>query len=361
LLRGLLDREEAKVGPFFATVLLTRRCNLHCPACPYHSPLLGVAPSAPDPVDFPLDLFARLVGELRDQGTKSLVLTGEGEPFLHAGLLDMIRLAKDAGLHVSVQTNGTLIRAEHVSALPDTGLDVLRVSLWASSRATYQANYPYDPPELFDHVLARVRELVGARQAQARSTPQVVLHYPITRLNFAAMDAVGDLAAANGFDGLSFSPLHNPQDQVAGLTMSAAETSATTQALRRLKRRLRSQELSHNVDDVLRAYQIGENTWARLACYIAWLHVLIRPDGTVAPCCRCRVPLGSLSDQTLADIWNAPPIRAFRRRAGAYGGGASLARECECGCCPHLRDNDRVHRIWRCISPWRRKAEGVTR
>ena len=39
LLKGLLAGETASVGPFYATVDVTRGCNLQCSGCPFRSPM----------------------------------------------------------------------------------------------------------------------------------------------------------------------------------------------------------------------------------------------------------------------------------------------------------------------------------
>jgi radical SAM protein with 4Fe4S-binding SPASM domain len=53
----------------------------------------------------------------------------------------------------------------------------------------------------------------------------------------------------------------------------------------------------------------------RGACLDPWLNVIVRADGTVVPCCadfNGQLVLGALGSQTLAEIWDSPPVVALR-------------------------------------------------
>jgi len=139
LLRGLIGGHEAKTGPFFVDIDLTNRCNLHCISCIYHSPQLnGNARLRQRDKDLSPALFHRLCKELKKIGTHTLVLQGSGEPTLHADLPEMILMARRMGFQVELITNGTLIDKKKAEALIDSGLNRLKVSLWASSKAQYE-------------------------------------------------------------------------------------------------------------------------------------------------------------------------------------------------------------------------------
>ena len=142
LLRGLLTGEVAKTGPFYVDIDLTRRCNLQCLGCPYHSPHVNdTSPQNPAVMDLSIDFFKRLCNELKRMNTHGLILQGAGEPLLHPDVFEMISTAKAAGFHVTLITNGTLLDRETIEALIDARLDTLKVSLWASSAEQYQQNY----------------------------------------------------------------------------------------------------------------------------------------------------------------------------------------------------------------------------
>ena len=126
LFRGLLTGAIAYTGPFYVTIDITCRCNLHCVCCQFHSSLLNI-PSDGDK-DIPYDLFKKLCNELKAMGTSQIILCGDGEPFLHPHLCDLISVAKVAGFHVMLFTNGTLLDETRLKYLIDLRLDILKVS-----------------------------------------------------------------------------------------------------------------------------------------------------------------------------------------------------------------------------------------
>jgi len=118
LLKGLLTGEMAYAEPFYVTAEPTRRCNLQCLGCRFHSPKINI-PSVGEKniLDISLDLFEALCQELRTMDTEGLLFIGEGEPFLHPIMLDMISMAKTMGLHVTAFTNGTLLDRDTIRSL----------------------------------------------------------------------------------------------------------------------------------------------------------------------------------------------------------------------------------------------------
>jgi len=164
LLRGLIHGELAFTAPFFANVDVTRRCNMHCLGCQYHSSQTRT-PSPGDHAvkDISFELVERLCVELPELGTSEVFLVGEGEPFLHPRLSDIILAFKRAGCKVQVFTNGTLLNESKASQVLDSGLDVLRVSLWANSPEEYAKCHPGANPANLQRTLDGVRLITGLK------------------------------------------------------------------------------------------------------------------------------------------------------------------------------------------------------
>jgi MoaA/NifB/PqqE/SkfB family radical SAM enzyme len=353
LFKGLLTKEVASTAPFFLTMDLTRRCNLRCFGCRYHSPDGLLLPTG-DVVtqDYPLDLFRKVSVELKTMGTSSLCISGEGEPFLHPQLLDFVGLAKKTGLHVVLLTNGTLLNESNIKSLIASRLDILKVSLWASSPEEYERSYPGTNPENFHNVLKGLKILASIKAAQKTHLPSVILHQPITRYNFQNTPALVDLALATGCDGLSFSPFKTRRGRFAAGALSADEERSFCLALEQMKKRLRSLFINPGIDHILRRFHLGERVWEKMPCYIGWLHAYLKVDGTVLPCGDCHLVMGNLDQNSFQEIWNGAAFRAFRRQTLTRHGLLALSHHCDCGFCCHVIDNARVHRFFRWVAPF---------
>jgi MoaA/NifB/PqqE/SkfB family radical SAM enzyme len=356
LLRGLISGKSAWTGPFFVAVRLTQRCNLHCVGCAFHSPYLTLpAREATSMKDFPLALFKKLCGELKLMGTRSLWLTGDGEPLLHPQIFDFIEVAKETGLMVKLITNGVLLDEAKQRSLIDSRLDVIRVSLWASSPEEYAQNYPGTSPSTFFKVQDNLKSLAALKAELKKPAPSVVLHQPINRINFQNLEAFADMALATGCSNISLSLLRKMQEvEISSFCLSNEEESMVSLGLRRLKKKLQGMFPSYSIDPLLRRLEVGEAVWEKMPCYMGWITAEVKMDGTVIPCCSCNLPMGNINDSSMADIWNGQAYQTFRRQTITRRGLAAMSRRCDCAYCNYT-DNDRVNRIFKWIAPfcWR--------
>jgi MoaA/NifB/PqqE/SkfB family radical SAM enzyme len=184
LLKGLLTGEVAYTGPFHVTMDVTRRCNLQCLGCRYHSPEVSrPSPGDQTVLDISYDLVEKLCKEFRTMNTRTLFLMGEGEPFLHPRIFDIISTARGNGFHVTLITNGTLLNRDRVRSLLDSKLDALQVSLWASSPEEYKQQYPGTDSDNFITVVSGLKLLTSLKAEKHSRFPSVILHHPINRYN----------------------------------------------------------------------------------------------------------------------------------------------------------------------------------
>jgi MoaA/NifB/PqqE/SkfB family radical SAM enzyme len=353
LLRGLLGGEAARTGPFFVDLDVTRRCNLNCLGCHYHSRVVNAdAPSTDEIKDVSLDSVRRLCEELKKINTNLVVLGGSGEPLLHPGLLDIVSTIKSSGLEAFLITNGTLLNEEIITALIRERLDVLRVSLWAGSPEQYKLNYPGTDPDNF-HKLIAMLELAARLKAEQKSRlPKVMVHQPLNRNNFNEMDSMVDLASRTGSNGLTFSPMNNASGALKHFELTADDEMSVRRSLVSVKKRLNSLRLNHNVNQTLQRYRIGPEVWRKTPCYSPWYHARIWVDGTVQPCGRFDYPLGNINEKTFDEIWNGPAFRSFRKKALTSKGLASLCGRRDCYYCCFAGHNANIHRIFRWFSPF---------
>lgn len=356
LLKGLLGGNVAYVGPFYVNVDITRRCNLQCVGCRFHSPLLNKpAPGAvSDTNDLPLSLFESLCKELKTMGTKSITITGEGEPLLHPALSDMISMAKVHGFDVTLVTNGTLLDNTIAEHLVDSRLDILKVSLWAATPREYENNHPGTKPVFFTKAVKGLGLVADLKAEKNRRFPRIVVHYPINRYNYNTIDAMVDLARETGSDTVSFSPFKTFRGKFDSLALTQDQESIVRHALSQINERSDSLSIQHNIEEALLRYHIGCAGWRKLPCYIAWLHARILVDGTVLACHRSNLSMGNLHENKLHEIWNGPAYRTFRRKAKRLEGLALLNEVCDCNFCGFVVNNVDIHRFFKWLSPFAR-------
>jgi len=355
LLRGLLTGNAAKTDPIFITLDVTRRCNLQCIGCPYHSEYAKVLPPRnPGMMDMTVDFVNRLCHELKTTRTRSIIIEGSGEPFLNPHIFDIISVIKAAGFQLTVLTNGTLLNRKVIQQLVEAKVDMIKVSLWASSIEEYRLNYPgVNPSKNFKKVLDGLKLFADIKAEQKSHFPVVWIHNPITLYNFRSINAMVDLAIKMRCNGLSFAPLVNLFRETLNSAFLLDEEQLIEHSLMDAKKRLEAYSIQHNISNWLTCREIGEKVWEKFPCYTAWFHARIRADGTVLPCCHCDLELGNLNLTSFKNFWKSPTIQAFRHQTSTREGLMRL--DCDCRSCWHVQDNKRIHQVLKWLSPFQAK------
>ena len=355
LMRGLFNGQVAYIGPFFVTWDIIGRCNLRCIGCPYHTPLKSQTPPV---ADFPVGVFQRLCGELKELETCTLVLQGSGEPFLHPDLFRMIQIAKAKGFEVVLLTNGTFLSRDMCKRLIESGLDTLKVSLWATSPMEFEENYPDVPIRMFTQIVDGLHTLSNLKGVKDSSAPETILYFVINRNNYHRINSAVDLALNTRCDGINFSVMHDSSNKVASLMLDEDETCSLDTELSRIEKKLNQLGMNHNIRNVRFRYRIGEFVLNRVPCYISWFHVRVGLDGHIFPCIRCapEIDFGNVHLQSFKEIWNGDAIRAFRSLTMNRRSGLALTEPCDCRYCCFVCDNMRVHRGFRFFKPFIQRA-----
>lgn len=362
LAQGFLHGDISFTGPHYVNIDITTRCNLQCLCCRWHSPLLqepsqGIQTNR----DFPFNLFEKLCKELNEMNTNSIVFIGTGEPMLHPRIYDMISVAKDNGLEVIMFANGTLLNEPAVKSLIDSQLDILKVSLFATSTDEYKKQYPQDNPKNFNKVITGLQLLSRLKAEQKNSFPYVELSHPINSLNFKKIEAMVDLACKTGINKLSYSVMQptagrneSGREKLQPFLMSQEEVKSANTTLNRIKKRLHSLSLPDGIGQAVLRYSLGEYGWKKFPCYIPWYYTYFTVNGKVLACQRRLVPMGDLKKNSFHEIWNNSAFRTFRRESLVHKGLTSTKQRCDCSYCPHIVNNYRTHRFLKWLLPFRK-------
>lgn len=131
--RAIHARAERTRTPIYATLELTRRCNLRCAHCYNNLP----ADHSSRHNELSTDEVRRLIDEMCEMGSLWLLITG-GEPLLRPDFLEIYSHARRSGLVVTVFTNASLISEPLADALAELPPFRVEVSIYGTCAATHE-------------------------------------------------------------------------------------------------------------------------------------------------------------------------------------------------------------------------------
>lgn len=181
--REFWDSLSARIAgdrvPYYGSLALTHRCNLHCVHCYIRSQ--GGDHDAPRELD--TLQWKRIIDEAGEAGCLNLVLTG-GEPLLREDFADIYAHAKRKGFLVTVFTNGTLIDGETLALFRDLPPRLVDVSLYGASEAT--CGRVTGTPGSLDRALAAIDAMLAQGTRVALKSVMMTLN----ESEFGALEAL---------------------------------------------------------------------------------------------------------------------------------------------------------------------------
>jgi radical SAM protein with 4Fe4S-binding SPASM domain len=148
-----LSGEE--IYPIYVEISPSGSCNHRCIFCALD--FMGYKPRF-----LKSDVLKERLSEMGKLGVKSVMYGGEGEPFLHKDLADIIVHTKTAGIDAAVTTNGVLL-SKSLSEKILGSVVWIKVSISAGTPETY-AKVHRTKPDDFERVIKNLSDAVKVRQ-----------------------------------------------------------------------------------------------------------------------------------------------------------------------------------------------------
>lgn len=274
--------------PFTVSIEPTTACNLACPECP----------SGKKEFTRPTGRLSNSTNELiLDQLGSSLFYVNyyfQGEPFLNADFLNLIRTAKKRNIYTSTSTNAHFITTSNVDEIVTSGLDRLIISIDGLSQETYSK---YRVNGLLNKVLESSKLLVETKKKLNSSTPHLIFQFLVVSYNEHELKELQFLADEIGIDEVRFKSAQlYDYKQGHHLMPKNSDYSRYVQ--------------SKNGEYRLK-YETGNHCWRMWSsCVFTW-------DAKVVPCCfdkDAHHQLGSLTTQNFHSIWLSDAYTKFRKQ-----------------------------------------------
>jgi MoaA/NifB/PqqE/SkfB family radical SAM enzyme len=305
----------------------TNRCNLDCRTCMRQGWEEGLG-------FMEFGLFQKIMADLRRQPAKPDVFFGGfGEPLAHPRIVDMVALAKLEGSGVELISNGILLDEKMTGLLAAAGLDRLWVSIDGASPASYA------DVRLGDHLPEIVANL--KRLNAMRNKPQLGISFVAMKRNIADLPAVIDLARRLGAGRFSLSNIEPYIGDMAAEILYGQTQFEELPAGGCVMPRFdplaipgETLEKAAALFPAALSFAPLESGREGLCPFLQRRSASVRWDGRAGPCLPLlhghtvflnghsrtwlEFHFGSLSESSLAEIWNCGAWRDFRRKLDEF-------------------------------------------
>ena len=292
----------------------TSRCNSLCETC-----ILTFGGREPQK-DLGWDEFRHVVDQF--PVLERVLLHGIGEPLLNRDLPRMIEHLKGRGATVLFNSNAITLGPRLRSALIDTGLDELRVSLDATTAATYARIRGVDA---LDKVIANLEGLARGEAARRQRAPtgHALVHRPQGQhRGDPRADSAGG-ARLGGRDQPPAPRLQRPRPGDGGAVAVRPRQGAGGGVLRLTEAAAAEAGIAFTASGAV-APEVSltpthdDRPWS--ACRRPFSLVYVTVHGNVLPCCIAPfitqhydgIVLGNLFRQSLEELWWGEPYLRFR-------------------------------------------------
>ncbi|MBI9109617.1 radical SAM protein [Maridesulfovibrio ferrireducens] len=143
------------IGPIFMEVSPSGCCNHRCRFCGY-----DFMEYVPKFLDY--EIYKKRINTIADTGLKSIVFSGEGEPFMNTKFTDICIATTEAGIDIGIATNGVLMTPDKLEKIIH-GLSWVKVSCNGITPGSYQEVHR-SPDGDFQKVMNNLKEAVAIRK-----------------------------------------------------------------------------------------------------------------------------------------------------------------------------------------------------
>ncbi|MBU2573293.1 MAG: radical SAM protein [Elusimicrobia bacterium] len=348
---GILARKTF-TGPVEVSVDLTRQCATGCLMCWYWSPLLKERPSdewACRQIEY--DVLLKLLGDFKKLNVKRLIFGGQGDPFLHPRMMDIVEATKKAGIGTAIITAGNYFNAGKIKKLVELKTDHLDVSVQAATPEAYKKVHPALKEGTFERIRESLLLLSELKKKAGQAQPTVSIIDAVCSANYLDTVEMVEFAHEVGAQSVGYKRV-----DVIPETRSMLLNETQVKELRELLEKAEERAAGLGIETSAGSYgkyiipglTSGDYTseyYSRIPCYVGWLSSRILSDGSVIPCCGCYAPpLGNINQDTFANIWNSEKYREFRQKSINILKNPKLVENCKCSSCVDFEFNFGVYR-----------------
>ncbi|NQT28457.1 MAG: radical SAM protein, partial [Candidatus Omnitrophica bacterium] len=235
---GIGDGKKAFRGPHIVQIDLTDKCNNTCIGCWIHSPLTSRKEFlAKGGKQLPFWMVKKLINDLYSIGTREIILSGSGEPFLYPEIKEVIRIIKSKNIYLNIITSAASINEEIAELLVKSKVDLITASIWAGNSETYTLTHPGKTAADFEKVADNLIRLSFNKKKRSFLKPHLKLYNVICSKNFNDIEGMVEFAKLVDGDSIEFQVVDIIYGKTDILSLTETDRERIAEQLEKIRKR----------------------------------------------------------------------------------------------------------------------------
>lgn len=336
------------IGPYEVHLDVVHRCNLNCVMCWIYSPYRKKKINK-NWINQKLDFttFKNIIDSLKKNGTSKISIIGEGEPFLHDNIIDILTYIKKSEMKCSVITNGTLLNKEKIQELVDIGVDHIHISINAGTALSFCKIHHLSSKKMYEQLKENIIEF-----SNYENKPIITLSHVIFKSNYLEIEKMVDFGIKCKADRVYFKNL-NVFSGIEKFALTDEQKTELIESIRKIDK-FKLKSIKNNLNEFLQLSSNPLESVEEVPCYMGYVFSRIVNGKYVVPCCNCyRSPIGEISeDNSFEKIWKSKKYTSFRKMIFNKKDRENFG--CDCYECQHFTENKKLDNLFNLIKIIRR-------
>lgn len=211
-----------RCSPVYIRIKPTNRCNHDCDYCHYRNAFLDLDEYDPND-EIPREKMLEIVRDMKDLGVKAVTFSGGGEPLLYPYIEETMEAVLNAGIDLSMITNGSLLKGRKAELLAKSKW--VRLSVESINDAEYSRIRGIKRGS-FDELCDNIADFARIKTDLCELGVNVV----VGRENYTEVSEMARLMKSLGANHVKFSPLITPDTRAYHADIKDEVTAALAAA-----------------------------------------------------------------------------------------------------------------------------------
>lgn len=203
LLEKLEERERC--NPLYIRIKPTNVCNHNCYYCHYKNPYLSLDEYKPNDM-IPREKMLEIVSDMKKMGVKAVTFSGGGEPLVYPYIAETMEKILDAGIDLSIITNGSMLKGRNAELLSKAkwvrlSIDSINASKYAKIRGIGENALP--------DILKNIEDFSRIKDKNC----ELGINFVIGKENYTEIEQVATTMKALGANHVKFAPLFSNETE----------------------------------------------------------------------------------------------------------------------------------------------------